>query len=108
MTNHNGVQTAAPTQQREEVGRRMRAEEGGKHQRLRVEERITLNASRYDQLRSLSDPVFALSPLVYLPSFHRVEQVPFRQLGLPHATRNQRIWDTSGLKAQKHPELGKD
>jgi hypothetical protein len=84
----------------------MRAEEGDKHQRLIIDERNTLRVSRYRQLRSLSDPRFALLP-VYVHPFRRIERVPFLQLGLLHATRNQRIWDTSALKARTHPVLGK-
>jgi hypothetical protein len=85
----------------------MGAEEGGKHQRLIIDERITLRVSRYRQLRSLSDPRFALLP-VYVHPFRRIERVPFLQLELLRATRNQRIWDTSALKARTHPTLGKD
>jgi len=84
----------------------MGAEEGGKPQRLIIDEKITLRVSRYRQLPSLSDPRFALLPICVHP-FCRVERVPFLQLGLPHATRSQRIWDTSGLKARTHPVLGK-
>ena len=84
----------------------MGAEEGGKHQRLTIDEIITLRVLRYHQLRSLSVPRFALLP-VYVHPFRRDKRAPFLQLGLPHATRNQRISDTSGLKPRTHPVLGK-
>ncbi len=85
----------------------MRAEESVKYQRLGIDERITSSASRYRGFHLLSDPRLALLSL-HVPPFRRAEQVPFLRLGLPHATRNQRIWDTSGLKAQTHLMLGKD
>ena len=90
ITDHNGVQTAAPRQQREEVSRGMGTKGSGKHQKQVIDERITLRISRYHQLRSLSELRFALL-LAYVHPFRCVERVPFLRLGLLHATRNQRI-----------------